>query len=77
MLAKRAQRDSKHVRRLVMPTTSVGMAPCSRRAIVLIVTIVPIVTVGDRSPAPAGRNVDRSVELSPGRGRIYDVFIVE
>jgi hypothetical protein len=53
------------------------MAPCSRRAIVLIVTIVPIVTVGDRSPAPAGRNVDRSVELSPGRGRIYDVFIVE
>jgi hypothetical protein len=27
MLATRAQRDSKHVRRQVMPTTSVGMAP--------------------------------------------------
>jgi hypothetical protein len=27
MLAKRAQRDSKHVRRQIMPTASVGMAP--------------------------------------------------
>jgi len=27
MLAKRAQRNSKHVRRQVMPTASVGMAP--------------------------------------------------
>jgi hypothetical protein len=26
-LAKRAQRDSKHVRRQIMPTASVGMAP--------------------------------------------------
>jgi hypothetical protein len=27
MLAKRAQRDSQHVRRQVMPTASLGMAP--------------------------------------------------
>ena len=27
MLAKLAQRDSKHVRRQIMPTASVGMAP--------------------------------------------------
>ena len=46
-------------------------------ALVLIVLIVPIVTVGDRSPAPAGRRLDQSVELSPGRGRICDLFIVE
>jgi hypothetical protein len=27
MLAKRAQRDSKHACRIIMPTASVGMAP--------------------------------------------------